>query len=189
MLSTSTNKRWIGLELGRGGYTVANFENNLDTDNDVYGMSIITAALSGCETSTSNLIRCQESLRGKQPTYVLIDIGVNDVGFVPPWSLPNQTTWQNNYLSAIDQIHTQWPDAQIYLTKPWKQQSGGDDTVFDTMAGWIDNVIAARAAFVHEGDDERVWFEPNVATYSDDGIHYNAAGQAAAAAARLAVLP
>lgn len=189
MLTTSTNTNWIGLELGRGGYTVANLENNLDEDHDVYGMSIIAAAVGGCETSSSQFIRCQESLRGKQPTYVLINIGVNDVGFVPPWSLPDQTTWQNNYLSAIDQVHTAWPDALVGLTIPFKRQSGGDEGLFDAMAGWIANVQSARSAFVFVADDERSWFKPDITVYSDDGIHFNAAGQAAASAAKLAVLP
>lgn len=99
---------------------------------------------------------------------------MNDVGFTAPWVLPNQTTWQNNYLAILDAIHAQYPSALVYITKPYK--SGGVDSVFDTMAGWIDNVVATRA-FARVGDDERSWLPP----YLDpDGVHFfNAAAQAA----------
>ncbi|HEY4513547.1 MAG TPA: SGNH/GDSL hydrolase family protein [Candidatus Paceibacterota bacterium] len=188
-IKTTANTQWRAIELGRGGYRVDNTLNNLTTNNDgQFSSAIIPSALTNCQTSTNSLDHCREALNGAQPEYILINLGVNDVGFTPPWSLPNQTTWQNNYIAILDALNAQWPDSLIYITKPWKAQSGGDDAVWDTMAGWIDNVVAARPAFTFVGDDERAWFEPNTATYSDDDIHYNAEGQAAAADAKQTAL-
>lgn len=187
LVTTSTGNTYRAIEMGRGGYTVAKTLTNITTDADNYQSSILNDVIAHCEGSSNSLDRCQKALGTNQPPYVLIALGVNDVGFVPPWVLPNQTTWQNNYLAVIDAVHTQWPSALVYISKPWKTQSGGDDTMWDTMAGWVDNVVAARA-FTRAGDDERSWFKPNVATYSDDGIHFNAAGQTAAAAAEKTAL-
>lgn len=198
-LSTRTGLPYRAIEMGRGGYTVQKIKDNLTVNNDgaTFGSSIITGVLSYCASSTANYLeKCQQALgTQQQPTYIVIDVGVNDVGFAAPWVLPNQTTWQNNYISILDTLNTQWPSAQIYLTKPWKRQAGGDETLFDTMAGWVDNVVAARPAFAHVLDDERVWFAGSPATYTSatDGagtnIHWNLAGQTKAAQEKLAVLP
>lgn len=116
------------------------------------------------------------------PVHVLINLGVNDFNA----GLPNQTAWTNNYITVLDRIHYYWPNALIHITTPWKQ---GFDASADTLAGWIANVIAARSTFAVPLDDERVWFRPNVATYSADGVHYfTAAGQAAGAAAKKTAL-
>lgn len=142
---------------GRGGYSVAQTAANI-----------------------ADILRLADHAMFYAPKYVLLNVGVNDVGFVTPWALPDQTTWKNNYRSVLSAIHTLWPLAQMFVTKPWKTQVGGDDTMWDTMAGWIDDLVAEQS-YLSAGDDERSWFEPNVATYSDDGIHWNATGQAAAA--------
>lgn len=198
-LKNETEQPWRAIELGRGGHTVEKMLQNLSAPAEggfTYG--IIPAALSGCEqANASTLEKCQESLRGLQPTYILLNVGVNDVGFSPPWSLPNQTTWRANLTTLIDAFHAQWPDALIGISLPWKRQPGGDETVFDTMAASIQTVIASRA-FAFELDDERAWFKGNAdgdGSYSDDTpsgtfIHYNPLpGQLAAAAAKLAELP
>jgi hypothetical protein len=187
-----------GLMLGRGGYTLANLENNLDEDHDILLHSIIEAANGACETSTFYLDRCQRSLQGRQPLYVFVNIGVNDVGYSAPWALPNEATWKANLASTLDQIITAWPNlGRVYVTLPWKRQPGGDETLFDTMATWIADVVATRSSFASVGDDERAWFKPNAVTYSDDwvtepGVYVHpdtAAGSAAAAAAKFAALP
>jgi len=108
---------------------------------------------------------------------VLCDWGVNDI--TSGGGLPDSTAWKTAYLTTLDAIHAKWGSALVYLSKPWKT---GVDAASDTMAGWIDDVVASRA-FARAGDDERVWFKPNVATYSPDGTHYNAAGKAAKAQA------
>lgn len=91
------------------------------------------------------------------------------------WPL-DQTTWQNNYLSIIDAIHTTYPNAKIYISKVWRRTF---NTECDTLAGWIDNIVAARSAFVFVADDERGWMKgaDDGATMTTDGVHYSAAGE------------
>ena len=113
----------------------------------------------------------------------LINISVNDVA-----SLPDKTTWQNQYRHIIDALIAKWPTIAIYCARVWMQ---GQDTNCDTLDGWIDEVVTGYSADpnVRRGFDERVWFKPNVATYSTDGTHYtNEAGASAAAAAWYAVI-
>jgi lysophospholipase L1-like esterase len=102
---------------------------------------------------------------------VLINLGANDVV-----SLPDQTTWQNNYLVILDAIHARFPNAVVYVTRPW---SRGFDATFDTIASRIANVVAARS-FAQIGDDERDWMKStdDGATYTYDGVHLNSTGQA-----------
>jgi hypothetical protein len=200
MLSTATTTPWRAIEMGRGGYTLQKFKDNLDVWFDgQFSTSIIDNVLTSCQTTTIHLEKCQQALgHDQQPTFILLNLGANDVGFggsFGPWVLPDQTTWQNNYIAVINTLHTQWPAATIGITKPWKRQPGQDETLFDTMAGWIDNVVAARPAFAFVLDDERVWFKPNALTYSNDStdgstvVHYNPpAGQQAGAAAKLTAL-
>ena len=114
---------------------------------------------------------------------VLINITVNDVS-----TLPDKATWQNQYRHIIDALIAKWPGALIYCARVWMQ---GQDANCDTLDAWIDEVVAGYSANpnVRLGFDERVWFKPNVATYSTDGTHYtNEAGASAAAAAWYAVI-
>lgn len=101
---------------------------------------------------------------------VLIDLGANDVN-----GALDQSTWQNNYLAVADAVHTQFPNALAYITKPWRR---GFDAQCDTLASWIDNVVASRT-FLRVGDDERGWMKgaDNGATYTIDGVHLSTAGQ------------
>lgn len=115
------------------------------------------------------------------PSIVLINIGTHDLNF----GLPNMATWQTQYIAALDAMHAAWPNARIYITTPWLT---GKDADADTMATSVAAVIAARSTFVAALDDERAWLKPNVATYTDDGIHYNVAGQRAAEAVKRTAL-
>jgi hypothetical protein len=181
---------WHAIELGRGGYTVEKTRANVFINNDraTFSAAIIPAAEFACEKSGSKLDRCAVALHGLSPSYIFINLGVNDVGYIPPWSLPDEVVWKSNYLALVDACHAQWPAAQIYLSKPWKAQSGGNDISFDTLATWIDAIVAQRSSFVQVGDDERLWFKPKASGLSVDGIHPNKAGQLAAKNAKRALL-
>jgi hypothetical protein len=104
--------------------------------------------------------------------YVLINIGVNDFS-----AMPAEATWKASLAYILDAFHTKYASALLSVAIPW---SSGNDARSDTMAGWIADVVATRTAFAAIGHDERSWFKPNVATYSYDGTHYTAAGNAAA---------
>ena len=109
------------------------------------------------------------------PDYVLINLGANDVV-----SLPAEATWKANYLTVADAIAAKWPGVPVYLVKVWKRGEAAD---CDTLAGWIDDLVAQRS-FLHVGHDERGWLEggDDGATMTTDGIHYSAAGQTECAA-------
>jgi len=110
---------------------------------------------------------------------VLINLGANDV-----LAMPAEATWKANYLAILDDIHAKSPGAVVYVSRAWRQ---GYDTESDTLATWGNDIVAARS-FARLGDDERSWFKPNVAAYSDDGVHYNATGDAAAKTVKQTVL-
>ena len=107
---------------------------------------------------------------GIYPTVICINYGVNDI------VQGTTANYEANYLTAVDAIHARWPDALIYISKVWSQ---GNDTICDTLATKVDNVIAARS-FTRLADDERVWLKgaDNGATMTTDGVHYSVAGQA-----------
>ena len=116
------------------------------------------------------------------PVNVLCNWGANDVNV-----LPAEAMWKANYLAIIDACVAKWPQAKVYLTRPWRR---GYATQCDTLAGWINDIVAARPGVVSVGDDERVWLEngDNGAAMTSDGIHYSASGQAAKALQVKAVL-
>lgn len=100
----------------------------------------------------------------------MINIGSNDLA-----GALVQSTIQANFLNIIDLTHAKYPSAPIYIAKPWRR---GFNANANTFAGYIDNVMALRS-FVKSGPNEIIWMEngDDGATYSSDGIHYNAAGQ------------
>ena len=116
------------------------------------------------------------------PVAVLCNWGANDVG-----ALPAEATWKANYLAIIDSCVAKWPQAKVYLTRPWRR---GYAIQCNTLAAWIADIVAARPGIAFAGDDERVWLEggDNGATMTVDGIHYSAAGQTAKAAATKAAM-
>lgn len=102
---------------------------------------------------------------GPPQDYVIIDLGVNDFG-----SLPSEATFEAQYWYILDQVRLISPYALIYVCKPWK---AGSDADADTVAGWIDTIVAGRS-FARPGWDERVWVKgsDNGATMTVDGIHF-----------------
>jgi len=105
------------------------------------------------------------------PAYILCDIGVVECES----TLPAKATWEANYQYIIDAFHVKWPAARIYLAKPWGQ---GCDANCATLAGWIDDLVAASPMVVHAGHDEQIWLAAadNGATMTTDRFHYSAAG-------------
>jgi len=103
---------------------------------------------------------------------VLTNWGANDFTV-----LPTETAWKANYQMIIDAVRVKWPTALVYLSKPW---SRGNDTNADTLAGWIDDLVAANPGVAFVADDERVWLKgaDDGATMTTDGVHYSAAGLA-----------
>lgn len=116
---------------------------------------------------------------------VLINLGVNDM--VVGGSLPIEATWIANYETLLDAIHSRWPPAQVYLTRPWMQGHDADST---TLHGRIDTIVSDRSSFVHVLDDEALWLKgsDNGASETTDGTHYSPFGMGLATAAKQAAL-
>jgi hypothetical protein len=102
-------------------------------------------------------------------------LGVNDTT-----ALPAEATWKANYLYIVDAMNVKWPNAIIYIAKVWGRTETAD---CNTLAGWIDDIVASRA-FLRVGHDERGWLEggDDGVTMTTDGIHYSVAGNAECAA-------
>lgn len=109
--------------------------------------------------------------RTDAPDLVLYNLGANDV-----IAMPVEATWKANTLYIWDAYHAKWPNAQIWVMRPWRRTYG---TECNTLATWIADVIALRSSFVHTGPDERVFLEngDDGVTYTSDGVHPNTAGQ------------
>jgi lysophospholipase L1-like esterase len=115
------------------------------------------------------------------PEFVCITLGVND----SPDNVDTageQTTWTTNASYIIDAIHTAWPNTQVYWGLPWKRGASYTATL-NILGDTLIPALATGRSWFHVGPDERVWCEngDDGATYTSDGLHYNAAGEAKAA--------
>lgn len=113
------------------------------------------------------------AVRYEIPNFCLFNIGVNDHAKTDADT--NQMTTDLVYI--LDAIHTKWPSAHCYLSHVW-----GRTYPCVSANSSIDQAISARSSFAYAGPDERVWLEngDDGATYTTDGVHYNAAGIAKA---------
>lgn len=120
----------------------------------------------------------------RPPLVVLCNLGVNDCWF---GLLPAEATWKANYKYIIDAMLAKWPTITVYLAKPWMRDYTAE---CNTIAGWIDDIIADYSGEVLLGHDERVWLEggDDGVTMTLEGIHYNAAGNAECTAQWVAIL-
>lgn len=146
------------------------------------------AAVSGRSTQTTvdNLTAALAITAITATPTVLLNLGANDFPAATFNDVGYDVTWRANTLTILDAVRAKWPAAAVYLMRPW---SRGNDTKADTLAGWIDTVVAARPnTFV--GPDERVFYKGNDdgVTNTTDGIHPTTAGQLAITAAWKAVL-
>ena len=113
---------------------------------------------------------------------VLMNWGANDVG-----AMPAEAAWKANYLTIIDAVSAKWPQAKMRLSKPWRR---GYAAQCNTLAAWIDDIVAARPGVAFVADDERVWLEngDDGATRTTEGVHYSAAGMSEKSAQAQTVL-
>lgn len=108
--------------------------------------------------------------------FIPLNLGANDVG-----AIPAEATWKANLATILDAMNAQWPDAKVYVMRPWRR---GYATECDSLATWIASVVSTRSTWAFVGPDERVFLEngDNGVTYTSDGIHPNTAGYALTAA-------
>jgi lysophospholipase L1-like esterase len=160
------------------------FSTNLSTDlvADGYGQSNYVFDAIGGSTVASMQAQIDSWIAssvpvGGVPSYILLNLGVNDAGT----TLPPEATWEANYEYILDALHTKWPYARLYLMYPGC--AGDSVSNLNTLHTWINVILAARSTFAFAGPDEQVWLAngDNYTTYTIDGTHYNAAGEALAA--------
>lgn len=117
-----------------------------------------------------------------EPEAVLLNVGANDQsgGTI-------EATFKTALTGIINAYRTQFPDTPVYVAFPWRNDVA-TPTSPATLKTWIQAVIATYPSGVFAGHDETVWFANNIATYSADGAHYNAAGSVEVVNQWLAVL-
>ena len=98
-----------------------------------------------------------------------------------------EATWKANYGYILDAIHAKWPNALLYVMRPWTR---GYNAECDLFAAWIGDLVTARAGWAFLGPDERDFLEngDDGVTYTSDGTHPNTAGYALTAAQWQAVM-
>lgn len=117
------------------------------------------------------------------PDYVLWNLGVNDAV-----TAGDESTWKTQVQYIIDAMVSRWPNVSIYIMRVWYRSN---PTKTAMINGWYDDIVAANPTTCFDGPDESVWLEngDNGVTYTTDGTHYSAAGQAECAAQWISVLP
>ena len=128
------------------------------------------ATATSIEDTIDASIAIHSDADGLNRNVFLANIGANDM---PASRVP----WMGSYQYIIDAIIAKWSDAEIFLVKPWRR---GYEAESDSLAAWIDDLVAANPTTCSVGHDERIWLEggDNGVTMSSDGVHYSTAGQA-----------
>jgi lysophospholipase L1-like esterase len=121
------------------------------------------------------------------PDFILVSGGANDLAQIEDIvGTPScdSLCFSIRVTNTLDLLHDKFPSAKIFWTKPYRDDfsDGRYDLAALAMARWIDEIIALPkySNFFFSGPNENLWFKPNIATYSDDRVHYNNAGHQAA---------
>jgi hypothetical protein len=102
----------------------------------------------------------------------LVNLGANDVAYIP-----TKSQWKSDYQYIIDAIVAKWANAEIFIAKAWRRNYAAN---CDSLASWVDELIAENPTTCFSGHDERTWLEggDDGATMTTDGIHYTSTGSA-----------
>lgn len=123
--------------------------------------------------------------RGVNVPVILLNCGANDV-----LSMPAEVDFKASYASILAKLKAAYPAAKVICSRIWRK---GYSTESTTLNGWINAVIATNpSGNAITGDNEQVWLDCQSAgcagpcttlpcLNTDDGIHYNPAGQTAKA--------
>jgi lysophospholipase L1-like esterase len=158
--------------VGSSGY-VPLLMNSLNTDTMLYAELPKRIATSGDRMAdVAGHIVSDVSTRWEPPTYVLVNLGANDVA-----SLPTATVYCSNIWTVVSTVKGKWPNSKFYFMRPWKR---GYTANCDTLAGYFATFCASNSAYCFLGPDERVFLEngDDGTTYTADGTHPNHAGYA-----------
>lgn len=117
------------------------------------------------------------------PNVILVNIGVNDSALGT-----SQAVFEAKLGSLLDKIHAKWANAIIFVCKVWRGDTAPAEALCDTIDDtYIVNVLATRV-WASNGLDERLVIRDpdHGVTKTNEGVHYNAAGETALAEAHRA---
>jgi lysophospholipase L1-like esterase len=105
------------------------------------------------------------------PDFIISYMGTNNAGLAI-----GESTWKTNWRYLMRAVHTRFPDAPVYIIKPWTNTS--QDANYATLHGWIDDLLAeAEFSYCSVAANVQTLFSASPATYLDvDNIHPTAAG-------------
>ena len=120
-----------------------------------------------------------------QQEVVLYNMGANDIyhdngaGGIDV-GLPLEADWKADTAYILDAIHAHSPAATIYAMDTWVRVPPAAVGDMATLKTWRAAVLATRGPWAVAGPDEDVFLEngDNGVTYTSDGVHPNAAGNA-----------
>lgn len=114
---------------------------------------------SGGTTATVNgLVPAFLASQTLQPQWALVNLGSNDVPKIHDGTLTS-SAWLASMGTLLDAIHARWPSTQVRLMRVYHTTY---PTECDTIAGWMDTVVASRSAWAAVGPDERVFLPGHV---------------------------
>jgi lysophospholipase L1-like esterase len=146
------------------------------------GLDLGVEAAVGATTAAYWATHIQAAIAADQtacPQFVLVNLGVNDVGIVGLDLALTEAQFKADYATILDAIHAHWPSAMVGCASVWKRGAIYQDAL-DSVNTWIAAVRAdGRSAWTFAGPDEQVWLEggDNGVTMTTDGVHYSTAGQ------------
>lgn len=122
-----------------------------DQHNDVEFSGVL--AVSGQTTANIRaLLPAFIAGQSVAPDFIFVNVGTNDI----PWIRTGATTeapWKDDMGAILDALHTEWPDAQILVTRPMVVTYEVEtDRLNDE---WMPDVMATRSPWAAWGVDER----------------------------------
>lgn len=126
----------------------------------------------GAATGLAALIAGRDDTQA--PKYILVGLGANDIPQVNNNTL-TKATWLASMGSLLDQLHEQWPEAQIRLSRPYHGYFPSAQDIFDD--NWMPDVFIGRETFAAFGPDTRTYLPGNMGDNNGDPVHPSVAGQ------------
>jgi hypothetical protein len=108
---------------------------------------------------------------------IFLNIGVVEISsaYNEETVMPKANDWIANYQYIINALIKKWPNAKIFIAKPWERTK---DREAGILASWIDYLMMVNSRILYPGPDESIWIKDDDDGYTmtTDGCHYSLAG-------------
>lgn len=106
------------------------------------------------------------------PDTIFFNLTVNSTG------ADTKAQYKASALAMIEAYHAKWPTVKIYIARMWRRYAPASYALLQELNEALDEIIVLHPDYCLPGPDERIWLEngDDGITYTDDGIHPNAAG-------------